>query len=150
MNEQNEIRGDEREDVRADLERTEGYEACPIQPVTDEDVEAHFQDWSMRQKHADALRALLTAFKDSGKNFPSPLVKALNGGWHLVFFVGNNGLSVIHHDGSYGLEIAEIVGNTSGWEFADPNPCTQVRGHVKPSEIIEILQNLLAPKQLPG
>lgn len=48
MNEQNEIRGDEREDVRAELERIEGYEACPIEPETDEDVDGHYGDWQAR------------------------------------------------------------------------------------------------------
>ena len=45
MNEQNEIRGDEREDVRAELERIEGYEACPVAPETDEDTDGHYADY---------------------------------------------------------------------------------------------------------
>jgi hypothetical protein len=48
MNEQNEIRGDEREYVRAELERIEGYEACPVAPESDEDVNAHHDDWQAR------------------------------------------------------------------------------------------------------
>ncbi len=62
MNERNEIRGDEREDVRAELERTEGYEACPVAPESDEDADGHYLDWldrnpedSMDGDHESAL-----------------------------------------------------------------------------------------------
>ena len=48
MNERLEIEGDMREDVRAELERIEGYEACPVPPVTDEDVDGHYADWCYR------------------------------------------------------------------------------------------------------
>ena len=58
FNEQNEIRGDDIEDVRADMERTEGYEACPVKSETDEDVEAYAEDYSERMDgdHETALR----------------------------------------------------------------------------------------------
>lgn len=45
MNEQNEIQGDEREDVRAELERIDGYESCPFEPMTDEEVDSHYESW---------------------------------------------------------------------------------------------------------
>ena len=50
FNEQNEIRGDEREDVRAELERIEGYEEGPQpQTPTDEDMDAHYKHWIEKQ-----------------------------------------------------------------------------------------------------
>jgi len=63
FNEQNEIRGDEMDDVRAELERIEGYEACPVAPESDEDVDGHYAQWSdeypedaMDGDHETALR----------------------------------------------------------------------------------------------
>lgn len=57
FNEQNEIRGDEIEAFLADVEREEGYEACPVDPITDEDVEAHAEDWQARMNIKDPTPA---------------------------------------------------------------------------------------------
>jgi len=48
MNDRLEIEGDMREEVNAERERIEGYEACPIEPETDEDVEAYAADYADR------------------------------------------------------------------------------------------------------
>jgi hypothetical protein len=60
MNDRLEIEGDMREDVRAELEREEGYEACPVEPETDEDVEAYAEDYADRMD-GDAESALASA-----------------------------------------------------------------------------------------
>lgn len=41
FNEQNEIRGDELEEINEERERIEGHEATPPAPTADEDVDAH-------------------------------------------------------------------------------------------------------------
>jgi len=53
-NDRLEIEGDAREDVQAERERIEGYEACPVEPETDEDVEAYYDHFSGRgSEHPD-------------------------------------------------------------------------------------------------
>jgi len=49
MNERLEIEGDMREDVQAERERIEGYEACPVEPETDETVEAYAEEYAERE-----------------------------------------------------------------------------------------------------
>jgi hypothetical protein len=60
MNERLEIEGDMREDVQAERERIEGYEACPVEPETDETVEAYAEEYAEREDmdgdHETALR----------------------------------------------------------------------------------------------
>jgi len=51
MNDRLEIEGDMREEVNAEHERIEGYEACPIEPETDEDVETYAEDYALRLKY---------------------------------------------------------------------------------------------------
>ena len=47
MNERLEIEGDAREEIRAELEREQGYAECPLPPeTTDEDMEGHFSQWT--------------------------------------------------------------------------------------------------------
>jgi hypothetical protein len=61
-NDRLEIAGDAREDAMAEMEREEGYEACPVPETTDEDMEGHFSQWSdehpedMDGDHETALR----------------------------------------------------------------------------------------------
>jgi hypothetical protein len=43
-NDRLEIAGDAREDI----ERTEGYEACPVPEITEEEMDAHHDDWQAR------------------------------------------------------------------------------------------------------
>lgn len=50
MNERLEIEGDMREDVRAELEREEGWQAYEPEPLTEEMVEAHYRDWAARPR----------------------------------------------------------------------------------------------------
>lgn len=67
MNEQNEIQGDMRDEIRAELERIDGYEACPIDPETDEDVNAHAEDWQARMGIEDPMDGdAETALRDAG------------------------------------------------------------------------------------
>ena len=44
MNDRLEIEGDMMEEINEERERIDGYEACPIEPETDEDVDAYFAD----------------------------------------------------------------------------------------------------------
>ena len=102
----------------------------------------------MDTKYADKLTALLMALKATGKQFPPPTVKEFHGGWGLHFFHGTDGLSVVCHGGSYGLETAEITGTTEKWEFSDPNPCTQVKGHRDVEEVAADIVRLYFPPLL--
>lgn len=49
MNDRLEIEGDMREEVNAARERIEGFEACPVEPETDEDVEAYAEEYADRE-----------------------------------------------------------------------------------------------------
>jgi len=89
----------------------------------------------MKEQHAQKLVALLLALKDTGKQFPKPVKKEINGGWQLLLVVNGNGMSVVCHDYSYELETAEIIGTPEEWEFADSNACTQVQGYREPEEV---------------
>lgn len=60
MNENLEIEGDMREDVRAELEREEGWQACEPEPWTDESVNEYADEYAEREDmdgdHETALR----------------------------------------------------------------------------------------------
>lgn len=51
-----EVMGDWYEEIRAEeLERAEANEQAPVQPPpTDEEIEAHYQDWKKRNPDAQA------------------------------------------------------------------------------------------------
>jgi hypothetical protein len=103
----------------------------------------------MKERHAAALADLLGQLRSTGSQFPVPTKKEILDGFQLMFFNGTRGLSIIHHDGSYDLETAEIIGNSESFVFADQNPCTQVKGHRETSEVVQDIVNLF-PLQLPN
>lgn len=97
----------------------------------------------MKQQHTDALTGLLAALKDTGCTFPVPECNELMNGWAFKLFFNDKGISVVSHDGSNGLETADITGSFDDWEFVD-----DVEGWQDPADVAQRLVKLCNPAQL--
>lgn len=65
MNENLEIEGDMREDVRAELEREEGWQAYEPLPTTEEDMDGHYLQY--HDEHPEDMDGdAETALRDAG------------------------------------------------------------------------------------
>ena len=72
----------------------------------------------MKEQHGRMLHDLLAAIRETGVQIPAP-VKAheCHEGWQVIFFQGDQGLSIVCHDGSYELETASIQGSLEDWKI---------------------------------
>lgn len=77
-------------------------------------------------------------------------ITELNGGEHLLKFFDNGyGVSIVRHDGSYGLEMAVLLGNDEEWDLTYDTPITSdVIGYMTPEECINHVKSVTELEQV--